>query len=88
MADDPNKTGGAPEKSRAAAGSGGTAYFAKKPMPDIPPSKPLQWFLLGAFVITGLAYLVGQWTQPPASQNTSGPQGQQKSRKSGEELVC
>ena len=62
MADDPNNNDGPPEKPGPAAGSGGTGYFAKNPMPEIPPSKPLQWFLLAAFVITGAAYVVGQWT--------------------------
>ena len=32
-------------------------------MPDVPPSRPLQWFLLGALAITGAAYLCGVWTQ-------------------------
>ena len=37
--------------------------FAQKPAPDVPPSKTLQWFLLGALVITGAAYVVGEWTE-------------------------
>lgn len=61
MSDDPNKSDGTPEKPSPAAESRGTGYFAKHPMPDLPPSKPLQWFLLAAFVITGAAYLVSQW---------------------------
>lgn len=72
MADDPNKTGGAPEKAPAAAGSGATEFFAKNPVPEIPPSIPLQWFLLGALVITGAAYVVGQWTDRTTSQMKAG----------------
>jgi tetratricopeptide (TPR) repeat protein len=68
MSDDPKQSDGTPGKPGPAAGSGGTGYFAKKPMPDFPPSKPLQWFLLGAFIITGAAYLVGQWTAKPSVQ--------------------
>ena len=72
MTDDPNKKGDAAEKAGLAAGSGRTAYFAKNPMPDIPPSQPLRWFLLGAFVLTGAAYLVGQWTEKNSSHAPAG----------------
>ncbi|HZM02076.1 MAG TPA: tetratricopeptide repeat protein [Candidatus Saccharimonadales bacterium] len=36
--------------------------------PAIPPSKPLQIFLLVAMVTTGLAYVVGEWTDLSSSQ--------------------
>jgi len=55
MADDSNKPGGA-------------GHFAQQPVPEIPPSKPLQWFLLGALVITGAAYVAGLWSQMTGSQ--------------------
>ncbi|HEY3863729.1 MAG TPA: tetratricopeptide repeat protein [Verrucomicrobiae bacterium] len=56
MADDPNTRGGERPSRR-------TADFANKPLPDVPPSKPLQWFLLAAFLVTGAAYLAGEWAQ-------------------------
>jgi tetratricopeptide (TPR) repeat protein len=68
MAEDLNKTGGAPDKPRDPEEFGGTAYFAKQPLPDVPPSKPLQWFLFGALVITGAAYVVGEWNEWTTSQ--------------------
>jgi tetratricopeptide (TPR) repeat protein len=37
--------------------------FAKKPIPDVPPNKALQWFLLVALVITGSAYVVNEWVE-------------------------
>jgi tetratricopeptide (TPR) repeat protein len=37
--------------------------FAKKPIPDVPPSKALQWFLLVALVVTGSAYVVQEWAE-------------------------
>ena len=73
MVDDPNKKGGAPEKPDDGAEPRSTAYFAKNPMPEVPPSKPLQWFLLGAFVITGAAYLVGQWSEKNSNQTQGQP---------------
>jgi tetratricopeptide (TPR) repeat protein len=68
MVDDPNKTAGASEKPGETGEKRGTGYFAKNPMPEVPPSKPLQWFLLGAFLITGAAYLVGQWSERTSSK--------------------
>jgi tetratricopeptide (TPR) repeat protein len=68
MADDPNKGGAGPESSRPPAGPSRVQEFAKKPMPDVPPSKALQWFLLGALVITGVAYVVSEWTELTSSQ--------------------
>jgi len=42
---------------------------ANRPLvPAIPPSKPLQIFLLLAMVTTGLAYVVGEWTDLSSSQ--------------------
>jgi len=34
---------------------------------ELPPSKALQWFLLGAFVISGAAYVVNEWTELTSS---------------------
>jgi len=73
MSDDSNKSDDPPQKPGPAAGSGGTGYFAKHPMPDVPPSKPLQWFLLIAFVITGAAYVIGEWNAK-SSKQTPDPQ--------------
>jgi len=63
MADDRNKNGDAPDESRPYARPSRVEQFAQKPPPDVPPSKALKWFLLGALVITGLAYVVAQWTE-------------------------
>jgi tetratricopeptide (TPR) repeat protein len=68
MADSPNKTGGAPDGSPHPAAPSRLEQFAKEPVPDVPPSKALQWFLLAALVITGAAYVVGQWTDRTAGQ--------------------
>jgi tetratricopeptide (TPR) repeat protein len=69
MADNSGKIGGgAAGKSGHAAGSSRTERFAKRPVPDIPPSKPLQWFLLVAFLISGAAYVVQEWTEKNPSQ--------------------
>jgi tetratricopeptide (TPR) repeat protein len=37
-------------------------------MPDLPPSPALQWFLLVAFLISGAAYVVNEWTELTTSQ--------------------
>src|ERR1700722_3199913 len=63
MADDVNKNGGASDKARPRARPSRMGQFAQKPAPDVPPSKALQWFLLGALVITGSAYVIGEWTE-------------------------
>jgi tetratricopeptide (TPR) repeat protein len=68
MADDQNQSSGAPEKSRPRASAPRMEQFAKKPMPDVPPSKALQWFLLAALVITGAAYVVQEWTDLTTSK--------------------
>jgi tetratricopeptide (TPR) repeat protein len=61
MAEDQDKTGGSARSER-------TARFAQQPFPDVPPSKPLQWFLLVALIITGAAYVAGLWSQATGSQ--------------------
>jgi tetratricopeptide (TPR) repeat protein len=67
MADDPNKSSGAPQESRPRAGASRMKEFAKKPMPEVQPSKTLQWFLLGALVITGSAYVFNEWKELKSS---------------------
>jgi tetratricopeptide (TPR) repeat protein len=71
MPEDLNSAGGAPAEPRDSAEFGGTAHFAKKFAPEIPPSKPLQWFLFGALVITGAAYVVGEWHEWTSSPATT-----------------
>src|ERR1700678_4404233 len=69
MADDPNKKPGrAPDESRPGAGSAGTRLSAQNSVPDLPPSPALQWFLLVAFLISGAAYVVNEWTALTTSQ--------------------
>jgi tetratricopeptide (TPR) repeat protein len=68
MADDLNNAAGKPGGSGEGARSPGKERLAKESMPEVPPSRPLQWFLLGALVISGAAYVVGQWTDRTASQ--------------------
>jgi tetratricopeptide (TPR) repeat protein len=69
MADEPNKKPGrAPEESRPAALSAGGSESAKHLMPDLPPSPALQWFLLAAFIISGAAYVVNEWSVMTTSQ--------------------
>jgi tetratricopeptide (TPR) repeat protein len=63
MADDESKHGGDPGEARARASAPRMEQFARKPTPDVPPSKALQWFLLGALVITGAAYVAQEWTE-------------------------
>ncbi|HEV7925100.1 MAG TPA: tetratricopeptide repeat protein [Verrucomicrobiae bacterium] len=63
MADDVNKKDGTSDESRPRARLSRMEQFAQKPTPDVPPSKALQWFLLGALVLTGSAYVAGQWTE-------------------------
>jgi tetratricopeptide (TPR) repeat protein len=63
MADDPKQNGGAADESRSREGAPRMAQFAKKQVPDVPPNKALQWFLLGALVITGSAYVVNEWVE-------------------------
>jgi tetratricopeptide (TPR) repeat protein len=63
VADDPNKTPSrAPDESRSAAASAGAGPSARNSLPEIPPSPALQWFLLVAFLISGAAYIVNEWT--------------------------
>ncbi len=62
MAEDADRTGGAPRMER----------FAKQGMPDVPPSKALQWFLLAALLISGAAYVAQLWMQMTASQTRTG----------------
>jgi len=69
MADDPNKQPGrVPDEPRPAAGSAGRGRPAKQSDPDLPPSPALQWFLLVAFLISGAAYVVNEWTELTTSQ--------------------
>ena len=63
MADDSNKRGGAADESHSREGTSRVQQFAKKQIPDVPPNKALQWFLLGALVITGSAYVVNEWVE-------------------------
>jgi tetratricopeptide (TPR) repeat protein len=59
MAEDLNKQAGrGPHLSRPAAGSS-----SAQTVPDLPPSKALQWFLLLAFCISGAAYVVNEATE-------------------------
>jgi tetratricopeptide (TPR) repeat protein len=69
MAHDPDKDPGrAPDKSRPPAGAAGGGPSTEHSMPEFPPSPALQWFLLVAFLISGAAYLVNEWTVLTASQ--------------------
>ncbi len=66
MANDPHNQAGGSEGGSGMPQFPNTAYFAKHPMPEVPQSKPLQWFLLLAFVVTGASYVVGLWTEDKA----------------------
>jgi tetratricopeptide (TPR) repeat protein len=69
MADEPNKRPGrTPEDARPAADSAGADESVKHLMPDLPPSPALQWFLLVAFIISGAAYVVNEWSVMTTSQ--------------------
>ncbi len=67
MASDPNIPGGTPPEQRLARPSGAKPA-AITGEPPLPPSKPLQIFLLIAFVISGAAYVVDQWNVYRTSQ--------------------
>jgi tetratricopeptide (TPR) repeat protein len=69
MAIDPNlcdATPGDPQRPSRPAKSGAGKDGAPT---NLPPSKPLQIFLLAALLITGAAYVVGEWTELATEQN-------------------
>jgi tetratricopeptide (TPR) repeat protein len=68
MADEPNKPRPASDNPRPGRGSARAAHLAKYAEPEVPPSKALQWFLFAAFVISGAAYVVNEWTELTASE--------------------
>jgi len=63
MAIEPNIPGADLPDSRLASIRAKAAAAKNPPNPGLPPSKPLQIFLLVALVITGAAYAVRQWTE-------------------------
>jgi tetratricopeptide (TPR) repeat protein len=65
MAIDPNKPD--PTNTRFARLKAKGAESDASSAPSIRPSKPLQIFLLIAMVITGMAYVVGEWTNLDSS---------------------
>jgi tetratricopeptide (TPR) repeat protein len=67
MAGNPNIPGGTPPEQRPAR-AGEAKAAATIAEPPLPSSKPLQIFLLVAFVITGAAYVVDQWNEYRISQ--------------------
>ena len=58
MANNPSKAGGTGPNTSGNAGP---------TMPDLPPSKALQWFLLVAFCVSGAAYVVNECTELSSS---------------------
>jgi tetratricopeptide (TPR) repeat protein len=69
MADDPTKN---PKPAANATRSATDSLTNKGPgmptVPDLPPSPALQWFLLGALVISGAAYVVNEWINLTTSE--------------------
>jgi tetratricopeptide (TPR) repeat protein len=60
---DPNTPGANPPDPRPASVRAKEAAESEHPHPGFPPSKPLQIFLLAALVISGAAYVAGEWTE-------------------------
>jgi tetratricopeptide (TPR) repeat protein len=63
MATEPNTPGANPPDPRLASIRAMEAARSRQHNPGLPPSKPLQIFLLVALVITGAAYVVDEWTE-------------------------
>jgi tetratricopeptide (TPR) repeat protein len=60
---DPNTPGANPPDPLPASIRARVAAESDQPHPGLPPSKPLQIFLLVALVISGAAYVVNEWTE-------------------------
>ena len=68
---DPNTPGGNPPDPRPASTRVKDAAESGLSHPGLPPSKPLQIFLLAALVISGAAYVAGEWTELAAEDTPS-----------------
>jgi tetratricopeptide (TPR) repeat protein len=66
MADAPN-TGPEPIPGGLRPAIGSLSGSALEMPAELPPSKALQWFLLVAFIISGAAYVVNEWTELTSS---------------------
>jgi tetratricopeptide (TPR) repeat protein len=68
---EPNTPDANPPDPRLASIRAKQAAENDPPHPGIPPSKPLQIFLLAALVVSGAAYVVDEWTEMKAEDATS-----------------